>query len=153
MMLVLGSIEQPPVDVVKQGADQIKAWYAQQVPEGASAAPPVELIVGAKAANDRLAAILHQHGKGASIALRDFYPGWEAAGCRCGPQAAAHHPPWAASALVVGQNEPVVRQPLAPGVHTRCVTHLGIFSRSQSRGWQAVASRGGQQRRHTSTLL
>jgi hypothetical protein len=56
--------------------------YAQQVPEGASEAPPVEVIVGAKAASQRLASMLHQRGKGVSLALRDFYPGWEASGCR-----------------------------------------------------------------------
>ena len=42
----------------------------------------MEVIVGGKAAAAHLSSVLNQKGKGATLALRDFYPGWEKSGCR-----------------------------------------------------------------------
>lgn len=81
LLLVLGSIEQPPLDVVQSGVDAIKRWYCEQIPEGTSVAPPVKVFVGAQAAAQELASRLHVRGRGATLALRDYYPGWEASAC------------------------------------------------------------------------
>jgi len=77
LLLVLGSIEQPPIETARSGIDDIRAFYA-----GLEGSPAVEIIEGATAAAQRLRAELHVPGCGKSIALRDYYPGWEASGCR-----------------------------------------------------------------------
>lgn len=82
LLLVLGSIEQPPLERALKGIEEVKRFYAELVPDEGGAAPPVEVIVGATAAADRLRTILHQPGRGTTLALRDYYPGWEALGCR-----------------------------------------------------------------------
>lgn len=72
--LVLGSIEQPPLK--HSAAADLGRFYAQ------STTPEVTVLPDARAAAAKLDALLGTRGRGRTLALRDFYPGWEATGCQ-----------------------------------------------------------------------
>jgi hypothetical protein len=74
LSLVMGTIEQPPRE--KSTAADLPGFYEEL---GGAA---VEIIGGTAAVADRLRSELHKPGEGRTLALRDYYPGWEAAGCK-----------------------------------------------------------------------
>mmetsp|Transcript_50763 Transcript_50763/g.91147 ORF Transcript_50763/g.91147 Transcript_50763/m.91147 type:complete len:605 (+) Transcript_50763:20-1834(+) len=70
LSLVMGTIEQPPMEQSK--AEQLPAFY-----EGMG--QKVDIINGA---GDAAAQLRRSLRTGKTIALRDYYPGWEASGCK-----------------------------------------------------------------------
>ncbi len=71
--LVLGTIEQPPRE--QSAADALEPFYS-------ASGLAVEIVRGPEAAMARLRERLHTPGAGCTLALRDYFPGWEASGCK-----------------------------------------------------------------------
>eukprot|EP00929_Paragymnodinium_shiwhaense_P016115 TRINITY_DN124306_c0_g1_i1.p1 TRINITY_DN124306_c0_g1~~TRINITY_DN124306_c0_g1_i1.p1 ORF type:complete len:628 (+),score=119.38 TRINITY_DN124306_c0_g1_i1:66-1949(+) len=69
--LVWGSLEQPSPEQVTGG--KAEEFYAER-------GVKVNIISGSVNARESLKSLLHERGSGRCIALRDYYPAWEAAG-------------------------------------------------------------------------
>ena len=71
---MLGSLEQPPPGA-QAGGSKLKKFYE-------NAGATVEVIAGAAGSAARLKAMLGCNAPPRTLALRDYYPGWEASGCQ-----------------------------------------------------------------------
>eukprot|EP00403_Amphidinium_massartii_P006018 CAMPEP_0178373958 /NCGR_PEP_ID=MMETSP0689_2-20121128/2131_1 /TAXON_ID=160604 /ORGANISM="Amphidinium massartii, Strain CS-259" /LENGTH=636 /DNA_ID=CAMNT_0019993917 /DNA_START=49 /DNA_END=1956 /DNA_ORIENTATION=+ len=73
MSLVLGSIEQPPIDETVDSSS-IRAFYEEKQEE------PIELLPTTEVARGYLQEKLSTPGQGCALALRDYYPAWSHVG-------------------------------------------------------------------------
>lgn len=85
--LVFGDLRQPPP--AQSTAAELKAFYANPASFDRSVSQmgfggccEVDIVCGEEAVRDRLRQMLHRRADGRTMALRDYYPAWDACGRR-----------------------------------------------------------------------